>query len=102
VNIFEDFTIQRGTSKRKGLKNSKPERSRTGFVLLKDDLCRVEIINGNLFYSSAIKALVLVVLSKVFLEEVGNGLGKHIVATPLWAWLMSLEPVRRVHFVFLR
>jgi hypothetical protein len=53
-------------------------------------------------YSSAIKALVLVVLSKVFLEDVVNELDKHTVATVLWAWLMSSEPVRRVHFVFLR
>jgi hypothetical protein len=43
----------------------------------------VEINKDSLFYSSAIKALVLVVLLKVFLEEVVNGLDKLIVATPL-------------------
>jgi hypothetical protein len=83
VIIFDSFTIQKGISKRKRLKNSKPERSRTRLVLLKDDLCRVEINKDSLFYSLAIKALALVVLSRVFLEEVVNGLDKHIVATLL-------------------
>jgi hypothetical protein len=83
VNIFESFTIQTDAPKRKGLKNSKPERSRIGFVLLKDDLCRVEINKGSLFYSLAIKILALVVLSRVFLEEVVNALDKHIVAALL-------------------
>jgi hypothetical protein len=43
----------------------------------------VERNKDSLFDSSAIKALALVVLSRVFLEEVVKGLDKHIAATLL-------------------
>jgi hypothetical protein len=72
VIIFESFTIQTDTPKRKGLKNSKSERSRTGFVLLKDDLCRVEINKDSLFYSLAIKALVFGSFIKDFSRRGGK------------------------------
>jgi hypothetical protein len=55
---------------------------------VKDSICAAEI---NKVYSSAIKALMLVVLSKVILEKVVSGFDKNIV-----------ELVRRVHFVILK